>query len=102
MRARLVVLDWLIYLGTITGITLNKEYGMARRTNGSTTPRSKKTTLSTDSAVVQSTPVQTAPETVRPVVAKPEVVKLDVRENVQATVVAAGKTSVNAQANLDE
>jgi len=66
---------------------------MPRKSNGTTTPRSKKTTLSTESAAVQSTPAQ----------ATPEVAKTEVRENAAAAVVAASKTSVNTtQANLDE
>ena len=66
---------------------------MARKTNGSTTPRVKK---STESAL-QPTPAQ-APE-----VAKMDVAKPEVRQNVVAAVVAASRTSVNTtQANLDE
>ena len=68
---------------------------MPRKANGSTTPRSKKTS---ETAALQPTPIQTVPE-----VAKLEVVKPEVRENVVATVVAATKTSVQTTpANLDE
>jgi hypothetical protein len=83
---------------------------MARKTNGTAAPRSKKTT---ESAAAQPTPspatpevakVELAkPEAVKSEIVKPEAVKHDVRENVQAPVVASGKTSVNAtQASLDE
>jgi hypothetical protein len=59
-----------------------KEYRMARKTNGTTTPRSRKTTAP-ESNVIPPTPVQVAAE---------------VRSNVTSTAMAGTKTGVN----LDE
>ncbi len=61
---------------------------MPRKSNESTSTRSKKTTPSTESATVQSMPVQRAPEAIK---------------NALSTVVAASKTGASTtQANLDE
>ena len=67
---------------------------MARKTNGSPTPRSKKT--------MESAPVQPAPTLAAPEVIKPEFARPEVREKMQAAGVVAGKTSVNVPQNLDE
>jgi Protein of unknown function (DUF2934) len=66
---------------------------MSRKSNGSTTTRSKRNAPSAESAPVQSTPVQAAAEVIKP----------EVRRNEVPPVVPASKTSGNTtQANLDE
>lgn len=75
---------------------------MPRKSNGNTTTRSKKTTFSTDSAPVPSTPVQAAAEVAKLEVLKPEAAKTEVKENKQATIVAASRTSAATHTNLDE